>query len=579
MNNKHIFYILTITLIFSFVSNVYTKPLTYPQLGAPYERKVDVAWNRYYDLEGMQNILEEIHEAHPELTELYSIGQSHLGNEIWCLEVTNKNKGDAKNKPGMYIDGNIHGNEIQASEVVLYTAWYLTENYNRLDRITQLLDEKVFYLIPTINPDGREAWFTDPQTPHSSRTGLVPYDNDNDGLVDEDGYDDLNNDGEITMMRIKDPNGRYKPHPDYPEYLMIQVEHDERGEYRYLGFEGIDNDGDGEINEDGPGGYDSNRNWGYDWQPNYVQYGAHHYPFSLPNTKAVADFVVKHPNIAAMQSYHNFGGMILRPPGREGGVYDGQDDALMRDIAARGVKMLPEYRSLVIATDLYTVWGGEIDWFYGARGIMSFTNELWTLKNMFRNDETSQEARIDFARHLLFNDGLVKWEEYEHPTYGTIEVGGMTKELYRIPPSFLLEEECHRNMAFTLYHAESMPLISFGETEIEELDDNLYKVWIEVKNENIIPTRLNHDVKNEITKPDVVTVKGDDITVLSSGIVTDQYFKRVKANQTNPQRVLLPNVPGLDSQRIQFIISGEGTMTVSVDSTKGGLIQRDVELP
>ena len=87
-----------------------------------------------------------------------------------------------------------------------------------------------------------------------------------------------------------------------------------------LGGEGLDNDGDGQVNEDSPGGYDMNRNWAWDWQPNYIQFGAQEYPFSLPETRAIAAFVTEHPNIAAFQSYHNAGGMILRSPGREGGA-------------------------------------------------------------------------------------------------------------------------------------------------------------------------------------------------------------------------------------------------------------------
>ena len=46
-----------------------------------------------------------------------------------------------------------------------------------------------------------------------------------------------------------------------------------KGDYVILGFEGLDNDGDGQVNEDGPGGYDMNRNWPADWQPSYVQNG------------------------------------------------------------------------------------------------------------------------------------------------------------------------------------------------------------------------------------------------------------------------------------------------------------------
>ncbi|MGI6457776.1 MAG: M14 family metallopeptidase [bacterium] len=551
----------------------------FPALGAPAERKVEIAWNRYYDTQAISEILHRIHDAHPELTRLYSIGQSYEGRDIWCLEVTNEQVGDPKRKPGMYIDGNIHGNEVQGSEVVLYTAWYLTEAFKSQEKVRELLDQRVFYLIPTINPDGRDEWLYGAHNPHSSRSGKVPLDNDRDGLVDEDPPDDLNGDGHISMMRKRDPNGRYLPHPDYPEYLMVSAAPDERGEYIILGDEGIDNDGDGAINEDGPGGYDSNRNWAYDWQPNYVQYGAHDFPFSLPNTRAVAQFVLDHPNIAAAQSFHNFGGMILRPPGREGGVHQPQDDAIMSQIAAVGEKMVPYYRSMVVGKDLYTVWGGEIDWFYGAQGIFTFTNELWHLKNMFRDEQTDEKARVEFARYLLLNEGVVKWQEYDHPTYGKIEIGGFTRELYRVPPSFLLEEECHRNMAFTLYHADQMPLIAFGETQVEKLGDDLSKLWIEVRNNRIIPTRVQQDVIHNITQPDRMIVEGENAVVISAGIITDRYFGKVQPVQIRPDRIALSSIPGLGSQWVQLIISGTGPVNISIDSVKGGYITREISLP
>ncbi len=263
---------------------------SFPALGSSAQRKVNVEWNRFYDTAGLGSILARLHTAFPKLTRLYSVGKSVEGRDLWCLEVTS-GSGDAKRKPGMYIDGNIHGNEVQGGEAVAYTAWYLCHQYGRLDKVTELLDRCVFYLIPTINPDGRDHWFHQAQTAHSSRSGIRPFDNDHDGVADEDDVDDLDGDGSITMMRIKDPHGRWKPHPQFPEYLMVEAAPDEPGEYTLLGYEGIDNDGDGLVNEDPVGGYDMNRNWAWDWQPNYIQFGSQEYPFSLPETRALSEFI------------------------------------------------------------------------------------------------------------------------------------------------------------------------------------------------------------------------------------------------------------------------------------------------
>jgi len=553
---------------------------SFPALGSSTQRKVQVEWNQFYDHAGLGAILARIHKAFPKLTKLYSIGRSVEGRDLWCLEVTAPGETKPERKPGMYIDGNIHGNEVQGSEVVAYTAWYLCHQYGRLEKVTDLLDHYVFYLLPTINPDGRDRWFHHAQNPHTSRSGVRPEDDDRDGLMDEDDVDDLDGDGSITQMRIKDSNGRWKAHPSFPEHLLAPVEADEKGAYTLLGSEGIDNDGDGLVNEDPAGGYDMNRNWAWDWQPNYIQSGAQEYPFSLPETRAIAEFVVAHPNIAAFQSYHNFGGMLLRSPGREGGVMRQPDERILQFIAQRGEKMLPFYRSMIIWKDLYIVWGGEIDWLYAGRGIIGFTSEIWNLRSLTKtNVAPTREEEAAFLKYVLLNDGVVKWKEFDHPTYGKIEIGGTKKEWGRTPVSFLLEEECHRNMAYTLYHADQMPRLSIADVEVEKLGEGLYKVWVTIENSRLIPTRINQDVSNHISPPDIVTLSGPKVKVLSSGRVTDRFFKRVEAVKRRPERVELETISGMSAVRVQFVLSGEGRYAITVDSAKGGMHASEQTLP
>jgi hypothetical protein len=551
-----------------------------PSLGASYPRKVEVAWNRFYDHAGLGSILARLHEAFPDLTDLYSIGKSTEERNLWCLEVTARKVGDPQRKPGMYIDGNIHGNEVQAGEVVTYTAWYLCHQYGRLDRVTALLDNYVFYLVPMVNPDGRDRWLRDCNGAMSSRGGSAPTDNDRDGVADEDDCEDLNGDGCITRMRIKDPQGRWKRHPDYPEYLMIRAKPDEPGEYTLLGWEGIDNDGDGRVNEDGKGGYDMNRNYPYDWQPSYIQYGARDYPLSQPETRAVADFVLAHPNIAAAQCYHNSGGLILRGPSREGGTMKSADEQLLEIIGARGERILPYYRSIITWKDLYTTWGDEDTWLYGGRGILAYTDEMWTDQNLYKGDKTpSNEDEAEFIKQVLLGDGFVPWKPYNHPTYGAIEIGGSRKEWGRTPPSFLLEEELHRNMAFTLYHAGTLPLLRISDLNKTPLGGNLFKVWVTVENQRLMPTRTAQDVDHQISPPDIVSVKGDGIKVLSSGRVTDRFFQRAETVECRPERVELETISGMEAVRVQFVLEGRGPFTVTVDSARGGLLHKEASLP
>lgn len=160
--------------------------------------------------------------------------------------------------------------------------------------------------------------------------------------------------------------------------------------------------------------------------------------------------------------------MILRGPGAESDTptYNPQDLRHYDFLGKLGEKMLPGYRYLVVYKDLYSVYGGELHWFYGALGIFTFSNELWSPFDYFRvkDDKGGRRARSKdvyrFDRLLLFQEGIVPWKKVTHPQYGEIEIGGIKKAWMRTAPSFLIEDMCHRNMAFTLFHAYHLPQLS-----------------------------------------------------------------------------------------------------------------------
>jgi hypothetical protein len=148
---------------------------------------------------------------------------------------------------------------------VLYPAWYLLENYGRepaRDRARRT--QRTFYLLPTVNPDGRAAWFRDAHDASSSRTGRKPTDDDGDGLC--------------TTRTARRPRRRRldradaqaparrrhappRPRRSAPAHARARQRTGIKGDWIMLGSEGIDNDGDGRINEDDVGGYDMNRAW------------------------------------------------------------------------------------------------------------------------------------------------------------------------------------------------------------------------------------------------------------------------------------------------------------------------------
>jgi hypothetical protein len=342
-----------------------------------------------------------------------------------------------------------------------------------------------------------------------------------------------------------------------------------------LGYEGLDNDGDGEVNEDGEGFYDPNRDWAWNWQPNYIQGGAYKYPFSVPENRAVADFVMKHPNIAAAQSYHNNGGMILRGPGaaEDADTYNRADVRVYDALGKKGEELIPGYKYLVVYKDLYSVFGGELDWFYGGRGIFTFSNELWNSFQMFsKTDNDPQTTSYNFDKYLLFKDAFVDWKPFKHPQYGDIEIGGFKKNYGRVHPGFLLESDAHRNMAFTFYHAFHTPKLEINDLVVKDLGAGLKEVTATIANTRMMPTHASQDIKYKIEVPDYITLSG--AKVLAGMIVEDADLNITIEQKNNPATIELKNIPGLETVTVRWIVSGAGKLTVKVDSKKGGLVER-----
>ncbi len=570
--NKTILFFGTLFLLVSIEVDAQEK--FFRAIGTPHTPKVEVAWNRYHTNDGLLDIMQRMVKAHPSLAKLESIGKSFEGRDIWLLTISDFGHGNPDRKPGMYIDGNIHSNELQGSEFALYTAWYLTEMYGELDFIRELLRDKTFYIAPTINPDARDNFIKEANTPHSPRSGMIKLDDDQDGAIGEDGFNDLNVDGHITQMIRKSPNGRYIKDPLDPRKL-IPVSAEAFGDYEILGYEGIDADGDGRVNEDGIGYYDPNRDWGWKWQPDYVQRGAYKYPFSLPENRAVMEFVMKHPNIAGAQSYHNYGGMILRGPGAEEDLdtYNQQDIRIYDAIAKKGEEMIPGYRYLVVYKDLYSVFGGELDWFYGGRGIYTYTNELMVSYLYFHENagRGNQEEEMKVDRYLTFGDAFVPWEAFEHPQFGRVEIGGFKKNFGRLHPGFLLEQDAHRNMAFTIYHGYHTPKLSVSDVKEEDLGRGLKAITATIQNERLMPTHSSQDLKYRIERPDFVSISG--VEVLSGMIVENEDFNKVQEQTYEPEKIRVENIPGMGTVKVRWIVKGNRPYRIQVDSAKGGIAE------
>ena len=143
----------------------------------------------------------------------------------------------------------------------------------RMPDVTRLLDTRAIYVCPRINPDGAEWALAD--KPKYIRSSTRPYPLDEDP-VDGLNVEDVDGDGRILSMRIRDPNGPYKAHPDDPRLMTPRDPVETGGEYWRVIPEGTLVDFDGvemRVNRDKQG-LDLNRNFPSGWRQEFQQVGS-----------------------------------------------------------------------------------------------------------------------------------------------------------------------------------------------------------------------------------------------------------------------------------------------------------------
>jgi len=552
---------------------------------AEFEVDLDhMVWDRYYDNDEVTAVLRALNRAHPDMTDLRSLGKSEEGRDVWLLTINDPSTGPHESKPGIYADGAIHGNEVQATEVCLYLAWTLLERHDDWSKLGELLERTSFYIVPTVNVDNRARFFEDPSSYGIGRSARVPHDDDGDGLEDEDDYEDLDGDGEILQMRIRDPHGTHKTHPDDPR-VTVRIKPGEEAEWRLLGREGIDNDGDGRVNEDVPGYLDMNRNWGFMWQPRYVQGGSGNYPFSARNTRSVSDFMAAQANICFGFNFHNYGGMWLRGPGSDMSPPIPPGDLKVFDfLGTEGERVVPGYRYLVASKDLYETHGDFDEWVYQCLGVYCFVGELYMSSQTAyrgRGDEPNGEdgnlwsRRPPLVERQKFNDTLMMgemfrdWTPFTHPTYGEIEIGGWRTFTTRMPPAFMMPEMLHRNAMYVLWTAGQAPRISVEVTETKDLGDGLWRVRARAVNAGAIPTLSARVRSKSIVPLDEFRIAGGGIEVLSGGVLTNRWHDTVVPVEKRPHRV--PTwTDGYGTREVQWFVKGRGDVTITYTGAKSG---------
>ena len=587
----------------------------YPQVKPLKDGELD--FQHFHTYEEATALLKKWAAAHPDIVDLYSVGQSLEGRELWQVTITNKKTGKDTDKPAFFIEGGRHAGEISGIEATLYFIDHVLSNYGTDPAITKLVDTKALYAKPHNNPDGASLYHYTAQT---LRSTVRPDDNDGDGLFDEDPGEDLDGDGFIRQMRrhVGEGKGNAKIDPKDPKGRLMERVAQGEGDYE-LYSEGWDNDNDGRLNEDGIGGLDLHRNYPENWRPmkeetgrGYTQFGAGAYPLSEPETKAVFMFLITHPNVAIVQSLDTAVPMILRGPSvsKSEETMFPEDLELIRRFDAKGL----EITGYPWAGDTFFVYstrnrtpapGEELqgnplfghgpDFGYTYYGSVWYGNEIWNGGRMVDYDK---DGDIDQHEVLRWHDenragknDFQMWTKTSHPQFGEVEVGGWNPKWYsQNPPPDMLEPWARKEAMFNVWMAQQLPQVKIVSAAAKPAGDGVYDVTVTVTNEGLMPTALEMAKRVKMVRPDRVTLElatGQSI-VRPEGAPAPGGRRGGRGMMGFGGPGGTPATPRAtedigwlkagETKTVTFKVKGTGSAKVTIGSTRGGVDTTTVDI-
>ncbi|MEI7421699.1 MAG: M14 family metallopeptidase [Prolixibacteraceae bacterium] len=594
-----------------------------------------ITFDKYKTNSEVQKALIALQQKAPARIAIHKIADSPGGDPINILEIGK----DLKNVPAIFVGANFEGKTPLSTEGALYLA-------------KMLLDSSVYtsnlkwYILPLPNPDATSGYFSKVKWERTVNDFIV--NDDKDDQVNEDGPDDLNADGWITQMRVEDPEGTYIISDKDPR-IMLRADpaKGERGKYK-LYQEGLDNDGDGEINEDGPGGINVGINFPHLFKTNLKDTGL--WPGETPEVYGIMEFIFNHPEIAMVQTLGT-SDFCMAPPrgGRKGGVNleslkiparfaarigadpektysmnevlemfkSGMGGRGGREINAEtvmdmlglGATVNPMEGDLKFYTDLSEKYksylkakGASVDrlaadadkdgsfelWAYYHLGVPSFSMNLFTppkpaSETRTREGGGSREAGMGmpFARSSapegddrektilayidkkLNGDGFVKWQPYNHPTLGKVEIGGIKPFVTSTPPTTQIDSLCKVQLPWLLQLSKKLPDLRIMKEVVTDLGAGVYKLELFVENQGILPYPTAMGSRNKQPAPVIIILEGDKLEFLEG-------YKRTPLGDMGGNQVrkltwtIKAEKNSLIKARIESVIFGSGVKQIKI---------------
>lgn len=519
---------------------------------------LDIRFDTYYPYAELTARLEGLVAAYPHLLALESIGKSHEGRDIWLITATNIATGPASEKPAFWCDGNIHATEVSASSACLYLLNRLATQHGTDPTTTRALDTRAFYVVPRVNPDGAELYFAD--KPRYLRSSVRPYPYDEEpleGLKTED----IDGDGRILQMRIPDPNGPWKIHPEHPRLLVRRDPVETGGRYFRILPEGVLENWNGITLEmqRSKEGLDLNRNFPAHWRQEGEQFGAGPFPGSEPEVYHLVKFITSHPNITGGITFHTFSGVMLRPYGTHADETMPAEDLWTFETIGKKATDLTGYPAVSVYHDFRyhpreVITGVFDDWMYDHLGLYAWTCEIWSPQRQAgltegfdkntkpgsfkfttwgRNHPLEDDIKLmEWSDANLEGKGLIEWYPFDHPQLGRIELGGWDVQLaFRNPPPRYLEKEIAPLSDWTIWHAliapelhlHSAEAIPLKESEAKATDattgtETPYLIRVVVDNIGWLPTYVTKKaLEKKVVRGVVAEIDLPDGVKLESG--------------------------------------------------------------
>ncbi|MEM6454585.1 MAG: M14 family zinc carboxypeptidase [Acidobacteriota bacterium] len=429
-------------------------------------------YDGYHDLDAVRQMVERHASSHRDRVQVETIGRSAGDRPIWLVTVAGDGPVDADARPGVFVGANVSGDHHAGTEAALHLLdTLLAPGPDHAETVAQLLRARTFYIAPVLNPDAHDALFGAVLQRRTANDW--PMDVDLDGLLGEDGYDDLDGDGRITWLRIPDPDGGWLPHPDEPR-LMVRADAERGwvGTHRVM-REGDDNDGDGMHNEDPGIALMPDHNF-----PQAFPYGERAAgPWSgvAPEVKAVFDALFARRAIASAVVYgpgNNFlatprpiasggdlGSLTFRVPSRFAGFLglDPEKDYTLDEIWAE-VKDQP----LVVQNNLTP---NDVAQFLGAGPATKLEGDdgqrISTLAKAYKKRLEDAGLDVERAAEQYRKGGLTPWLYYQFGALAVeLDVWGVPKPAP--PASEDGEAAAGGDAPLTLARLEAMDAEAFG---------------------------------------------------------------------------------------------------------------------